>query len=350
MPAALGGPWRWYANGDYGYVLQTPVLTQLSWVVAAVIVIASLCLRRRGWHAWAILAGWVVLCDLLPVIFSRVGRSGGGLLGLDLQYLADSLPVLAICLGLAFWPVDGEQNAYRFALRAAGVRRAAVCVLLGCFLAGSVWSARAYLTDTTSAPVSSYIATATAAVRRAPANTMVIPSPVPAAVMDPGIFGSSASTQQVIDPLARGRLRWTTAPQGQIRNLMIFDSLGRLKAAAVQGPVSLPAPGGRPCWPVLATGTRIPLTGSLYSWTWTVQLWYSGPASTLQVQYGRAVHAVTVPAGSHDVYVPATGGGSALIISSNSASGSAPDCVSRLAVGSLQPSADAIPIPFYPVR
>lgn len=351
VPAAFGGPWHWFANGDYALTVETPVLTQLSWVAAVAVILVSLWYRRHGWRAWAILAAWLVVGDFAPVIIARVGQTPGSLLGMDLHYLADSLPALVICLGLAFWPVAGEENAYRAVLPPVPVRLTAVCAVLGCFLAGSVWSERAYINDTTSTPVSSYIATATAALRQAPAGTVIVSAPVPDTVMEQALFGSAAYTRQVLGPLApkSARLRWTTSPSGVISNVMVFDSLGRLRAAVVQGPVSTPAPGRHGCYPVTSSGTRIPVAGNLYYWYWTMQLSYSGPATTLQVQYGRGVHTVTLPAGTHSVFLPATGNGSTVIIS-NIGSGGPPTCVSRLAVGTLQPSRNSIPIPFYPVR
>jgi hypothetical protein len=351
IPAAFGGPWHWYASGDYALTVETPVLTQLSWVAAVVIILVSMWYRRHAWRAWAILAAWLVAGDFAPVIIARVSQTPGSLLGMDLHYLADSLPALVICLGLAFWPVVGEEDAYRAALPPVPVRLAAACAVLGCFLAGSVWSDNAYVKDTTSTPVSSYIATATAALRQAPAGTVIVSAPVPGAVMDGAIFGSAANTRQVLGPLApkSARLSWTTSPSGLISDLMVFDTLGRLKQAVVQGPVSSPAPGRRGCYPVTSSGTQIPVKGNLYYWYWTMQLSYSGPSTTLQVQYGRGTHTITVPAGTHSVFLPATGNGSAVVIT-DTTPGGPPVCVSSLTVGSLQPSRTAIPIPFYPVK
>jgi hypothetical protein len=362
VPGALGGPWRWFATVDFAYATETPVVTQLSWVVAAVIIVASLWYRRHAWRAWAILAAWLVVGDLLPVVVGRLGLISGALLGLDLHYLADSVGVLAICVGLAFWPVAGERDPYRAALPPAALRIGSACVLAVAFLAGSVWSGHTYLADTSSAPESSYIATATVALRQAPSDAVIVSMAAPSAVIDNAYFGSASYTQQVLGPLAPAgsRLRWTTSPSGQYRNLMVFDSLGRLKPVVVQGPVSLSAPDHRACYAVTSSGTRIPLTGNLYYWPWTMEFSYSGPATTLQVQYGRAVHAVTVSAGTDNVYVPATGSGSTVIISNitttskpttgNTTPVGPPACVSRLTVGSIEPSPKAFPIPFYPVH
>ena len=61
VPAAVGGPWRWFVpGGDYGFAAETPVLTQVTWVLAALIVSASLWYRRHALRSWLILAGWLL--------------------------------------------------------------------------------------------------------------------------------------------------------------------------------------------------------------------------------------------------------------------------------------------------
>ncbi len=75
------------------------------------------------------------------------------LLGGDLHSLADSLPVLAICVGLAFLPAAGEENVYR-ARPPWLLRQVGVVVVMALFLAGSSWSYLNYETATGSAAAS----------------------------------------------------------------------------------------------------------------------------------------------------------------------------------------------------
>jgi hypothetical protein len=73
VPVAVGGPWRWFVpGGDYGFAAETPALTQVSWVLAALIVGASLRYRRHALRSWLILAGWLLLADFGPVAISRL--------------------------------------------------------------------------------------------------------------------------------------------------------------------------------------------------------------------------------------------------------------------------------------
>jgi len=96
VPAAVGGPWRWFVpGGDYGFAAETPALTQVTWVLAALIVTASLWYRRHALRSWLILAGWLLMADFAPVAIARLTELPASLLGADTYYLADSAPVLA---------------------------------------------------------------------------------------------------------------------------------------------------------------------------------------------------------------------------------------------------------------
>ena len=119
VPGALGGPWHWAVIGD-GYAQASPpaALQQLSWGLALVIVLASCVYRVRAWRAWAIIAGWIAVADVIPVVIGRLGAEQPGLLGLQARYVTDAVSVLALCLGFAFLPLAGDEGGYRFRRRA----------------------------------------------------------------------------------------------------------------------------------------------------------------------------------------------------------------------------------------
>jgi hypothetical protein len=363
IPAALGGPLKWYSIGSFAYALPPAWLAWTSWAVAVIVILASLWYRRHAWRAWAILAGWLLVADIIPVVIGRVSSEAPSFLGLDLHYLADSAPVLVICLGLAFWPVVDEENPYRARRPARIPRYAIVGVVMVCFLAGAFLSGRSYVRDTTSAPARSYIATATAAVREVQPGTVILSQPVPDDVMIAPLFGSWGYTSAVVGPLVpHGQhLTWTRSPAGVIPQLMLFDSLGRLRSAVIAGPSSstppaparthhsAKAPQAAACWPVgSATPTQIPVDGNLYRWIWTALIDYSGPATTLQLQFGGKAAEVAVPAGHHEVYLPATGSGSVVTVRTLTPAPGA--CIAKLTVGSVQPSRTAYPVPFFPLK
>ncbi len=337
VPAALGGPWHWFApGGDYGFAAETPGLTQVTWALAALIVAASLWYRRRAVRAWLILAGWLLLADFGPVAISRLTEIPATALGADLHYLADSAPVLAICVALAFWPVAGEQDASR-AVRPRSIPLAAgAFVLTGSFLTGSLWSGASYLNQTSSAKTRSYIATARTALARAKPGTVIVSGFTPPYVMYGKFLGQAAQTSRVLGPLApkAARIRFITAPDGVIKNLMMLDILGRLRPALDVGATSVRPAGMRTtCWPVQSTTTRIPLSTSLFRYPWIVQLWYSGPATTMRLELGTAFRDVVLQAGQLSTYVPVTGKGKAVVVRSVGQGPAA--CISRLKVGRM---------------
>ena len=95
-PAArpVGGPWHWYHGPSSAYAFSSPP-SWLAWAsLFAVlgIVVATVLTRRRAWRAWAILAFWVVLADMVPVVIGRLQVPGvAGLFAMDTRYVADQL-------------------------------------------------------------------------------------------------------------------------------------------------------------------------------------------------------------------------------------------------------------------
>jgi hypothetical protein len=256
------------------------------------------------------------------------------LLGEDLHYLADSAPILALCVGLAFWPVVGEEHPYRAVRPRQLPLVLGASFLTGCFMVGSIWAAVTYLNETSSAKTRSYIATARSALARAKPGTVIVSGTAPPYVTFAGFLGSAAQTSHVLGPLVprQARIRFVTVPDGLIPNLMIFDSRGRLRQALDVGATSMQPEGMRTgCWPVQSATTTIPLSGRVVRYAWIIQLWYSGPATKLRLEFGSAVRDVLLPAGQHSLYVPVIGGGTAVVVRSL---GHEPaSCISRLTVG-----------------
>jgi hypothetical protein len=331
VPAAVGGPWHWFVpGGDYGYAAEIPVLTQVTWVLAALIVVASLWCRRHALRSWLILAGWLLLADFGPVAIARLTELPASLLGADTYYLADSAPVLAVCVGLAFWPVIGEQDPYRV-LRPRPVPLGVTAfALTGAFLVGSIWSGVTYLSSTSSARTRSYIDTARSALANARPGTVILSAPTPWYVMYAGFRGSVTQTSRVLGPLApeRAGIRFVTLPTEAITNLMMFDSRGRLRPALEVGASSVRPARSRTCWPVRSAATKIPLSAHVFRYVWIIRLSYSGPATTLQIEFGTAVRDVVLPAGQRDIYIQLAGEGSAVLV--RSLSGEPAACISAL--------------------
>jgi hypothetical protein len=149
-------------------------------------------------------------------------------------------------------------------------------------------------------------------------------------------LGQAAQTSRVLGPLApkESGIRFTTAPEGVIRKLTMFDNLGMLRPARDVGVTSAHGVGPAGCWPLLPQPTKIPLTGSLFAYRWIVQLHYSGPATVIQLRLGAGVRDARLPAGTvGDFYVPVVGKGSAIELRRLSPDPAA--CISSLTVGLL---------------
>ena len=383
VPGLLGGPWRWQSFGSAA--ANPPVaLQQLSWAVAALVVIVSLGYRRRAWRAWAILVAWLVVVDIVPVAIGRLGVLGAEfatLVGLQTRYVTDAVAVFVLCLGLAFLPLAGEQSVSRFRLPAdtptetsrdiARSARAATVVVLAIFLAGSFWSLQSLEQISHTGAARSYIATARVAIAKAPRGAVIVDTPTPAMIMNPYFFRPWGNTSYVIGAMARDdparHLSWSASPYGVVPGLMIFDAQGRLRPAVIAGPSSGPPPSGQHCWSLTSAGTGIPVHASLFRWPWTVRLDYTGPAAVLALRFGGNVRsggkwaAVTLPAGAHAVYVPLLGAGNEITIrlagTASAVLGSAPlpagiapaMCLTGVTVGTWQPAPSGPAFPAVPV-
>jgi len=351
IPAALGGPWHWLPLDGVGFAVEVPVLTQLAWIAAGIVILASVWYRRRAWRCWVILAAWVLLSAVVPLVAGRVGLGYPWIIGADLHYLADSAPVLAVCIGLAFWPVGGEHDAYRgrppLRLRIVGAG-----TVLAVFVAGSVWSAHNYESAANGPVFRSYLATARAAVTGAPLDSVIVNTSAAANIENGYFFGRYGYMSQLIGPLAKGlpnHLRWTKAPSGVIPNLLMFDPGGRLTYPAVQGRVVVPPRSAHGCWSVGHKLVRLRIPGTpMYNWPWTVKLAYRGSAPVvLAMTFDGRSHQVALPAGRHQVYIPALGHGDS--IGADLVGGGPAVCVSKFSIGVFVPSYHRFPIPLQPL-
>jgi len=346
LPGLVGGPWRWYTlpGNSFAVAAAPALLIWLAAIIVAIVVGGSIWLRKIAWRSWAILAGWIVLADTLPVVIGRLAGLSAVLLALETRYVADAMPVAAVCLGLAFLPVGGQPQAPAGRERRAlpdpaweQARRPAVAAVVGLFVFGSFWSAQAYESVTTGAPAATYIGNAARAVKLAPRGTPVFNEAVPGNMVE-GLFGSYALQSTVIGDVAPGKLRWIRHPVGTLDGLRMFGPDGRLYHAFVYGAPSLPRPAGRNCWPIKNHQIVVrlfrpgpPFTGILR----IGYLWLPKAPGQVTVRYGTTVRGLPVSYGLHTAYVPVTGSASAVVIGDVVDAGL---CVGDVEVGNLRPA------------
>jgi len=326
LPGVIGGPWRWYplASGWYALAAAPAALEWLAVVAAVAFAGATIWRRPTAWRGWALLAGWVVLADIAPVLITVVGRYPA-LLALDTRHVADAVPVLVICAGLACLPTTagaGAGDAFgepatapRPAQARAGgdqVLRSAVAALAAVFALGCVWSDHAYESATSGSAAASYIANARTAIALVPAGTPVADAPVPAGI------AYLAKASSVIGDADSGKLRWLARPAGTVDGLRMFGPDGRLYPAWVYGAASGPSPTRRSCWPASNGTIAVPfLTAAPYLTTELRigYLWNSPAAAVIEVSYGPSVRRLTVRPGLHSGFVPVTGSASGVTVS-----------------------------------
>jgi hypothetical protein len=373
LPGLLGGPWQWFPSpvtppSAYAYASPNSDLVVASILVFAGVIATSILTRRRAWRAWAILAGWVVLADILPIALGRLQNAlDAAIFGLETRYVADAAAVLAIAVALAFWPVatPQEQMTGRIARRReffGGPWRAVALGLVGVFILGSIWSVQHFQTisSPTAAINRSYIATAEVALAKAPSGIVIDSQLVPSSLMV-GAFLGDADTGVVLKPLShRGAsITWTTTPTGNIEHLWTFNNAGQLVPATIFGTSSTAASAKQGCTSAKINRLVIrfatpPGQGAQY-----LSISYLASAASagqpVSVTYGSLVRHLTIAASlaasnplvryGHDAYLPVFGSAPEVVIQ---APASAAICVHSVTVGAIVPSGGPA-VPAVPV-
>jgi len=361
VPGAFGGPWRWFGNGIDAFATPPDALMWLSWIAAIAVMAATIWYRRHAWRAWAILAAWILVADMVPIIIGRTTLEDPALtvfLGLDTHYVADAVSILVICLGLALWPVAGrvdqragqlDRGARRQALAMpAPVTPVVTCFILTAFAIGSVYSVQTYVGSTTSQPGRSFFATARQALKEVPPGTVVVDGLAPPSVMASLLLGPGGYDDQVIGAMAPGKIHWISQPYGTIANLKVFTSDGRLWPAAIVGPYSGLMPTGDSCWPSSQQYIDVPLnsTANVTHGPWTLRMSYiSSIAQQVSVFFGDRWTPLALKRGENTAYLPVYGSGSQVTIM---AKAPASLCVGNIAVGTIFQNQSDTPVPAVP--
>jgi hypothetical protein len=326
----------------------------LSWIAAIAVIAATIWYRRYAWRSWAILAAWILVADMVPVIIGRTTLQDPALtvfLGLDTHYVDDAVPVLAICLGLAMWPVVGQvdQGARRPALAIpTQAPPVMACIILTAFAIGSVYSVQTYVESTTSQPGRSFIATAGEALEEVPPGTVVVDGLAPPSVMASLLLGSGGYEDQVIGAMAPGKVHWTSQPDGTIANLKLFTPDGRLWPAAIVGVYSRLTPKGDTCWPASQQYIYVPLNSvaNVTNGPWTLRMSYVSPiAQQVSVFFGGHWMQLVLKRGESTAYLPVYGSGSQVTVMAQ-APGNL--CVGNVAVGIIFQNQSDTPVPAVP--
>jgi hypothetical protein len=341
VPGAFGGPWRWGASGVEALAAPPPALAWMSWVLALVVVLVSVMYAWRAWRAWAILAGWLIIVDIVPVLAGRSSLLPGVLLGLSARYVWDATGILVLCLGLAFIPVVGAPGPWRSPRRLSRPEFAAATTVVAAVIFGSLWSYYDYPADPTAAAARGYIATARLALADAPSGTVIVDALVPSYVTGGPYVGPTSLASSILSPLQTEppgtRPRFVAQPDGTYDQLREFDGFGRLVPSRILGAASQPLPAGGACWPA-TDGSVVVRLNSAAANVSTLRIGYlSRGSGQVLVTFGDQSQLYRFQGGLHSAFLPVSGpSGETVII--QQVSGAIP-CIGDAEAGVLLPSA-----------
>ena len=355
VPGAFGGPWRWASSGVEALADPPPALAWASWVLAVIVVLASLMYGWRAWRAWAILAGWLIVVDVVPVLAGWSSLVSGVVLGLSARYVWDASGILILCAGLAFMPLaDGpepvadpasfEQTRVRGGDHLDSGHRGwlAVVVLRLPNRPGGCGSRRLHRHRAGSAggrperrgdrgrPDSGgrhrrILRTGHQRLARA----------VPAAVR--------------ARPGRRTAAVFITQPNGTYDHLLEFDGFGRLVPSGIYGASSPPVPAGGACWADTFGDVAVPLSHGARPMPSTLRIGYlAGSPAQVLITFGTQKALYNVERGLHAAYFPISSGDNVAAVVIQQVSGPVP-CIGNVQAGVLLPSEAGPAIPPFAV-
>ncbi len=302
VPSLVGGPWtwdRWIPSPPMGFAPVWQILA--GWVLLAVVVGLILVLRSGAWPVIAAAAAYVVLAQV-PVMWNRSSANTALELAQTMRYLPDAALVMtaALALVLACPAAEGRRWA---ALRPAAVTGVAA------LLAASGWGTWNFAQSWRNNPTPDYLHTARSALHTDPGRVM-FDQALPLEVLTPVAYPENQISH--VFGRIRPRVRFGTVTD----DLKVLDQRGRLVPGGVTPARSFAAGSGSCADPEVRSVTRVPLSGPLLDWRWTIALSYcANRDGRLSVQLaGGPPVAVQVRAGLHAVYVQTTGRGTAITL------------------------------------
>ncbi|MBB6170191.1 hypothetical protein HNR23_000251 [Nocardiopsis mwathae] len=360
FPAGVvGGPFEWGPVTPAGGLLDPSMpMVVGAWSVLAVVVGASLLLRRRSWRAWAIVLGYLVVVDVIPTLIAR-GRYEDAF-GYDPRYVADAALVFAICLAFAFLPTREESpgkddpgngahaggedgrggGAYRWTpppKRARDLTVAATTV----FILAAGYSTYAFADTLSGDRVRWYLDTVRGQMGGVPTEAGVYPRPVPDDIVLPW-NGPRRLSSFVLSPLAEPGVAERIRDPEPAATALVFNDAGYLvPAKAKPDSAFFDKPEDEECMSTLG-GDVMWEVESFGGPTMILTVAYTAETSTrIGVVLGDSWIDTELPAAPKggNWYIPVPGAGDKLLLHTNTEE----LCMQWVTFGELDPQTDGDP-------
>lgn len=274
--------------------LAEPVaaLRLLGGLAALAVVVGGLLVGRgRAAYAWLLLAGYLAV-DVTLVALARMPLIGP-LIGLDIRYVADAVPVLALCAAFAYLTPIGFGGTRPAPIRSRPLRVGLVA-LTAVMLAGGMVSTVRLSPNLQFAASRAYVETATAALRRDP-DMVLYDATVPSNVMIHW-FGDEGRASRVLGLLP-------DAPRFDEPTATIFMLDGKGTPQEVKGVVNAvfgkPGPVSECGYPVTDQTTLVPLSGPVKGKRLIRLEYFTAAAGPVTINAGRASFTIPLREGVH---------------------------------------------------
>ena len=318
LPSLFGGPWTDPVPGGGGTISTSPLWLRGAVVLLAVIVIGGSLLkaRRRALPAWTLLAAYLSV-DLALVVVTRLPEIGP-LIGTDPRYIADAVPVTALCATFAYLK-PGESTG--------GLKRPVVLGLVALFAISATFSFLQLAPALRFAKSKQYVATARTALVDNP-SMVLYDTQVPNDIMLAWFLDNARSSKVI------GLLPQRPKFDQPAEEMYLLDDNGSPhKITGVKDPVvGRTGPVDKCGYPVDEQVVTIPLSGRVEGRRLLRMEYYTSSAGPVRLTLGTATQEVNFAEGLHELYVVVNGKSDRLEI--NRTTKVYPMCVVDVRIGS----------------